>query len=475
MYQNVPIYRAIKEYSCSNSVAFHMPGHKLGKSIPQELAENLIHMDLTEIPGTDNLHYPEGPIQEAQELAACAFGADKTFFLVNGSTAGVQAMIMAICKPGTKLIVNRDCHKSVINGMILGSVTPVYIKPTFIEEFGIPSAIDAACIESILRENPDAAGVLITRPNYYGICSDICEIAKIVHSHGKILAVDEAHGAHLKFNSKLPVCAMDGGADICVQSAHKTLPALTQAAYLHVKGNRVDIDRLKFYLSALQTSSPSYILMTSLDAARQMMQSSGPELLESLLKNIDTFKKSVRKSGLEILNGKCVKLGNHDDTRLVINVKSLGKTGYEVDKLLRSKFNIQVEMADFNNIVCISTVADACEDFEKLGSALMEISSNFKNNAPLADIYIANIKIPQTAIDLKNVCNMEGRYIKLKEAAGMISKSIITPYPPGVPVVCPGEIIDEEAILYIKDVVNAGGVVNGLTKDMEIFVAKRAV
>src|SRR3989339_18069 len=232
--RNMPIYNAVTHYYKTNPTVFHMPGHKLGKGIEKEFLKNLFKLDITEIYGTDNLNYPSGMIKEAEELASKAFGASRTFFLVNGSTVGIHAMIMTICKEKDKLIVSRDCHKSVINGMLLCGVTPIYVIPEFDEEFGIFTYIDPKKIQHLLIENQDAVGVLITRPNYYGVCSNIDEIARIVHKYNKILAIDEAHGSHLKFLEKLPKCAMNGNADICVQSAHKTLLAFTQGAYLHI-------------------------------------------------------------------------------------------------------------------------------------------------------------------------------------------------------------------------------------------------
>lgn len=449
-----------------------MPGHKLGKGIPAELLCDPASLDLTEIPGTDNLHYPEGPIKEAQELAARAFGAEQTFFLVNGSTCGVHAMILSMCKPGDKLIVARDCHKSVINGMLLAGVQPVYIKPGFNSDFAIPSTLNPNDIELAIKENSDAVGVLITRPNYYGICSDIEKIAEITHSYGKLLAVDEAHGAHLKFSTALPVCAMDAGADICVQSAHKTLPALTQSAYLHIKGDRIDAERLRFYLSALQTSSPSYILMAALDIAREIMERRGEDMLEQLLLKVDIIEKRLIDNGFAILGDRFIKEGSMDRTRLVVNLKQLGSTGFEIDRLLRKKYNIQVEMADLYNLVCITTVADQKSNFDRLEAALAEISDHLKDNPGAADIIVRDLKVPPLAIDPREILNRKGRKVKLQEAVGRISKTIITPYPPGIPVICPGEVILEDAVEYICSIVSMGGVVNGLEENFNIFIAE---
>jgi lysine decarboxylase len=470
---NVPIYDAIKKYHDSKPTAFHMPGHKLGKGLPEEFLQGITRMDVTEIPGTDNLHYPEAVIKEAQKLASEAFGADESFFLVNGSTCGIHAMIMTVCRPGDKLVVSRDSHKSVINGLILAGAEPVYIKPEFDSGFGIPTVVTPEAVEAALKENPNAAGVLITRPNYYGICSDIQRISRLVHSYGKVLLIDEAHGAHFKFEEGLPVCAMDGGADICVQSAHKTLPAFTQGAYVHLKSEKVDAERLKFHLRLLQTSSPSYMIMASLDMARAIMQHKGKRLINELLLKIDSFISNIYLNEtlqFKILSQNDLQLGQFDKTRLVINTRDLGKTGFEIEKILRQEFNIQVEMADIYNIVCISTIADEDESFNKLYNALCDIAGRFKDNAPLADKYVGSVNIPRQVMSLREVMYSKNICIRLEEAVGRISAETITPYPPGVPIVCPGEILLREAVEYIYNIINSGGVVNGLGENFEIIV-----
>lgn len=470
---NIPLYNSIMKYSESKPTPFHMPGHKLGKGLPSDYIKNLAAIDITEIPGFDNLHHPQGIIKEAQDLAALAFGADKTFFLVNGSTGGIHAIIMTVCKPGDKLILARDCHKSVINGMILAGVKPVYINPEFNKTFGITTVVSAEEIEKTILQNPEAVGVLITRPSYYGICSDVAKIAETVHLHGKVLIVDEAHGAHLKFSSRLPDSAMQSGSDICVQSAHKTLSAFTQSAYLHVKSNNIDMDRLKFNLSLLQTSSPSYIFMSTLDVARAVMQYSGEELIGRLLDNIEQFKAGITKpENLKLLLKEDIGNANLDHTRIVIKTRGMSKTGYEVEKILRDKYNIQVEMSDLYNIVCIATIADREEDFAKLSSSLLELSAKFKDITPLADIINRNIEIPVQAFELKDVRSYEGIKIELSRAVGKISLDMITPYPPGIPILCPGEIINMDMVEYVYDITASGGIVNGLTGNMEISVVK---
>ncbi len=468
---NSPIFNALKKYAESSPIAFHMPGHKFGKGIPYEFLNNLHLLDMTEIPGLDNLHFPNGVIKEAQEFAAKAFGADYTSFLVNGSTCGVHAAIMSLCKPGDRLIVSRDCHKSVVGGMMLAGVTPIYIKPEYDDLFGVSSFILPSTVEQAIKNNPDAVGVFVTRPNYYGICSDIGAISDLVHSYNKILIVDEAHGAHLKFSSQLPCCAMDVSADVSIQSAHKTLPALTQGAYIHVKGHRVDVEKLKFVLRIIQTSSPSYLIMSFLDISRAIMEAHGSELIDNLLENIRCFEEMLTdNTGFKILSMQPMESAQTDKTRVVVNVRNTGKTGFEIDGMLRDLYSIQVEMADVNNIVCISTIADRMKEFESLYRALSEIDKQFMNCKVLPDINIREVKIPPQVVGLDKVMQLEYRTLELAKSKGKVSRGIITPYPPGVPVVCPGEVVTEEAIQYILSVIEAGGTVNGVSQDMEIEV-----
>lgn len=471
---NTPIYNYLRKYAGENINIFHMPGHKLGRGVPGQLAQDLLQLDVTEVEGTDNLHYPEGIIKEAQEKAAKAFGADKTFFLVNGSTCGVQAAVMSVCARGQKIIVGRDSHRAVASGLILSGAEPVFVRPGFNEEFALSAEIKPESVENALRANPDAAAVLITRPNYYGICSDIEKIGSLVHSYGKILIVDEAHGAHLAFSDRLPPPALEHGADICIQSAHKTLPAVTQGAYLHVKGNRVDMDRLALNLAMLQTSSPSYIIMAYLDIARELMEREGRKKLEELLDINTWFGKEIEKTGAyKVLPA--AKMGIkaiQDPTRLVINVRALGISGYLAEKLLREKYRTQIEMADYENLVIITTVADTRESMTELLKALKALAGDgfqpgreykaeklrsILKGMGTGEAYGSLKLLPWQAFYSKR------EEISLVESTGRISADIITPYPPGIPLLYPGEIITGACIQYIADIIAAGGKVNGIT------------
>lgn len=471
-----------------------MPGHKLGSGIPEEFLSEIEKMDLTEIPGLDDLHNPSGVLSEAQRLAAEAFGAKSSYFLVNGSTVGLHAAISAVCRPGQRLIAGRDSHSSVINGMLLAGVRPYYIIPEYSNTFGICTGVTSREVERALVEAPDAEGVLITRPNYYGVCCDIEEIAKIVHSKNKILIVDEAHGPHLIFNKRLPVCALEAGADICIQSAHKTLPAFTQGAYLHTGTDRVNIERLEYFLDMYQTTSPSYVIMAFLDIARAIMQNRGKQLLDRLLDLLEAHRSNFGAGGL-LLDKAAVPGFELDTTRLTINTGMLGITGYEAERILRRKYNIQVEMSDASNVVCICTTADSPERVEKLFSALEQLRQaadrlcgEAVNNHLKQENIIAGFgsrlhdcmrnmhaDMGNNGCDLEplEILNAEAERIRLENAAGRISKGIIAPYPPGIPLVCPGEIISCDAVDLLTGVNDAGGRAHGVSSDGTVIVIRK--
>ncbi|MGE5613953.1 MAG: aminotransferase class I/II-fold pyridoxal phosphate-dependent enzyme [Bacillota bacterium] len=466
-----PIFDAIKAYTDSNPLPFHMPGHKLGKGIPSRFKSGIEKLDLTEIPDTDNLHVPTGVVKEAQELAAEAFGAQMSFFLVNGSTVGLHAAISAVCEPGRRLIVGRDSHRAVINGMLMAGVKPYYILPGFSGEYGINTGITPEAVEKALAEAPDSAGVLITRPSYYGICSDIAKISEIVHAHGKILIVDEAHGAHLVFNRRLPVCALEAGADLCIQSAHKTLPAFTQGAYLHIGSERVDKERVRYFLDIYQTTSPSFIIMAFLDIAREIMQKNGEEALDRLIDSISLYGENVEDCGIRLLNAQKLPGFRHDPTRVVANLAGIGISGFYAEKLLRKNNNIQAEMSDLNNIVFITTVADGPETVEYLFRALRGLA-HFRGESNHGAASLAKqLEIPEQAMEPSEVLNTGVKRVPLKDAAGHVSRNIIAPYPPGIAVICPGEKFSADTVELLSEIIAAGGTVQGVDEEGAVLVA----
>lgn len=460
------ILKELTKLSKRNMVSFHVPGHKSGKIFERynlESIDNIGKFDTTEIPGSDNLHAPEGMIKEAQERAKEFYGADYSFFLVNGTTCGIISMIMAATNPGDKIIVPRDCHRSVISGMILGGVVPVYVKPEICPELFLSMAITAETIENTIKDHPDVKAVVITYPNYYGICSDIEKIAAIVHRYNKILLVDEAHGAHLKLSESLPISALDAGADIVVHSTHKTLPSFAQSSMLHVKGKRIDIDKLKFMLSLNQSSSPSYLLMASLDMAINIVTEEGNYLMQKLIGNINDFREEIDKiEGLNIFSKEIIGrygVKDIDITKLTINMKKIGIDGIKLEEIIRKKYNIQVEMADMYNVLAVSSIANDKHDFERFARALRSIHDDKKITHKKNELPEFSFMIPKVELLPREAVYAEKKSIPFTQSSGSVSGEYIIPYPPGIPLVCPGEVISQEVIEYVE-----------ILKDLEINI-----
>lgn len=465
-FQNLPIYNEIRKYHLSNPTPFHMPGHKLGQGFPDWFKLNLYKMDLTEIPGLDNLNCPNGVIEEAQQYAADVFGAKRTYFCVNGATCAIQAAIAAETKFGDKVLVERNCHKAVIEGLVLSGATPVYYKNSIDKDIGIPLTIDPEDFIAFINENKDAKVVVLTRPNYYGFCHDLESVVQVVKENNMILIVDEAHGSHFVFNSALPLSALELGADIVIQSAHKTLCALTQGAYLHIGGDNANIDSITFWLSLLQTTSPSYIIIASLDFARYILQVKGKEMIKRAIIQANNFKKKFNSiDGFRIIE-------NHDPLRLVINVDKTGLSGFEIYKKLWENYAIYAEMADMYNVVFILPVWEDKQMLITLFNALKEISSEINEESRRIITLPEFSKLPELSILPREAIMSEKEEILLSEATDRISADIVTPYPPGVPCICPGETINNETIKYVYDIISLGGDIIGISKDFKIKVVK---
>jgi arginine/lysine/ornithine decarboxylase len=448
---NIPILEGLLNYINEDITPFHMPGHKNNKKGFKELEiikDNLYKIDKTEVPGLDNLHMPEEMILRAQVMAAKAYRARESYFLVNGSTSGIYSMILGVTKPGDKIIVQRNCHRSVYMACLLGGLETVYVTPEVLEDFNIAASISSDNITKILEDNPEAKAVVLTYPSYYGTCSDLEKISHEVHKRGMLLLVDEAHGAHLPFNNRLPKSAVECGADISVVSLHKTTPALTQTSILNINGD-FNTDGIRFMLRLFQSTSPSYAFMASIDAARYIMEENGEKLLDELLDNIKEFKNKIAGlSCYKVLDKLCI--GNNsihdiDETKLVIR-SSIG--GRKLEDILRRRYKIQVEMSDIYNITLICSVGDSKEDFDKLYSALDEISKEYVPiNKEDVKILNTNYKIE---LNMKEAYYKPKKRIKLSEAEGKVSSEMAAPYPPGIPILLPGEIITREIIEHIE-------------------------
>lgn len=470
-----PLFDALLEYVNRDTVPFHVPGHKKGMGIDEQfknfIGENPFKIDVTVFKLVDSLHHPTGPIKKAQELAADAYDCDASFFSIHGTSGAIQAMIMSVVNAGDTIIVPRNVHKSVTAGIILSGATPVFMQPELDKKVGIAHGVTPETVEDTIRKHPNAKAVLIINPTYYGVSTDIKKIAEIVHSYNIPLIVDEAHGPHLGFNDKLPMSAIEAGADICAQSTHKIIGALTQCSMLHVNSPRVDTHRVQQILNLLQTTSPSYILMASLDCARRQIALEGKGLLDKAIDLANYARREINKIpglycfGEEILRNPGVFA--LDPMKITITCRDLGITGYDLDMILSNKYHIQMELSDLYNVLAVGSFGDTEESINKLLTALREISEDYLSKNTKKPDFMDIPPIPEAVIIPREAFNSNKVSIPLKESIGMVSGEFLLAYPPGIPIICPGERITSEVINYVQDLKNAGLYVQG-TEDPKV-------
>lgn len=443
------LLKELIKFRKKEKISMHIPGHKSGRGLGACFKKNAFDIDLTELSGTDNLQNPEGILKDAQENCAKIFGAEETLFLTGGSSLGLRALVLGCVPRGGKLLVDRCCHKSVISAISLGGIEPIFLEPDFDDDLGLYLGVSRGEVERRLSKNPDVCGAIITSPNYYGICSEVSGIAEILHKNNKFLIVDEAHGAHFVFEEELlPPTALALGADACVQSAHKTLPALGQSSYLHIGRNAaIDRERLIRTLRLIQTTSPSYMLMASLDEAAEYMNGAGRRKISALIKEISRLKDKVtEKTKLRFADSDFVKRPQ-DVTRIVVDFSSLNISGKEAENILAEEFSIYAEMADNRYVVFIPSVATTKNEIKKLGKVLCEISSRvFEDNK-----IQKNIKLPEVDIRIApgDAIDKAFEVVDVKEALGRISAGVVSACPPGAAVLVPGQRIDTTAVDFI--------------------------
>lgn len=470
-----PLFDALMEYVNNNTIPFHVPGHKKGQGMWGDFQKfvgiNVLSIDVTVFKQVDSLHKPTGVIKEAQELAADAYNSDYTFFSIHGTSGAIQAMIMGVVNPGEKIIIPRNVHKSVTAGIILSGSIPVYMQPEIDHSVGVALNVTPETVIETLEQNEDAKAVLIVNPTYYGVSTDIKRIAKIVHSYGIPLIVDEAHGPHLHFNDRLPISAIDAGADVCSQSTHKIIGSMTQSSLLHVKKGFVDVNRIKTVMSLLQTTSPSYILLASLDVARKQMVMEGKKLLDRTIELANYARNKINSIegyycfGEEVLNKKGAY--GFDPTKITITCKDLGLSGYELERILAEKYFIQPEMSDLYNVLCVFSLGDSKEHVDALINALEEISSqqccSVRRKIGIIDVP----EIPEQILSPRDAFNSLTVSVPLSDSMGQISAEFLMAYPPGIPILCPGEMITREIINYVKELKEAHLYVQG-TEDPDV-------
>lgn len=469
--KSAPIYEALQKFRRKRVVPFDVPGHKRGRGNPELvelLGEKCVGLDVNSMKPLDNLCHPISVIREAEKLTADAFGAKNAFLMVGGTTSAVQNMILSVCKAGDKIILPRNVHKSVINAMVLCGAIPVYVNPKINSELGIALGMEFSCVEEAIKNNPDAVAVFVNNPTYYGICSDIKSIVKLAHSYGMKVLADEAHGTHFYFNKNLPISAMEAGADMAAISMHKSGGSLTQSSILLTNTN-VNADYVRQIINLTQTTSASYLLLSSLDISRRNLALRGEESFEKVAKMAEYARNEINQIGgyyaygKELINGTSV--FDFDITKLSIYTLGNGLAGIEVYDLLRDEYDIQIEFGDFGNILAYISIGDRIQDIERLVGALADIERLYKKDKAgmLSGEYIQ----PEVVVTPQKAFYSEKVSLPIKEVAGKICGEFVMCYPPGIPILAPGEMITQEIAEYIMYAKEKGCSMQG-TEDPEV-------
>ncbi|MBQ3943061.1 MAG: aminotransferase class I/II-fold pyridoxal phosphate-dependent enzyme [Elusimicrobia bacterium] len=473
-HSKVPIFDTLLGHAKRNVTSFHTPGHKNGKGIDPVLKEvtgdGLYKFDVTVFDEVDSLHDPVGPIKKAEELMAEAYGVKHSLFLVNGTSVGNIAMFLSACDPGDSIIVSRSSHKSIMGGIILSGVWPIWLQPTIDQNLDIIFNSTYEEIKNALEMYPEARAVFLTSPTYNGVATEVKKIADLCHRKGKILLVDEAHGPHLKFNDKLPMSAVDAGADLCVQSTHKILSALSQGSVLHHNSKLVDINRVKKIVSMLQTTSPQYLTLASIDLARRQAVLHGKEMFDKVIEAAEWARKEINE---KIPNMRCLTKADIKDrnfdldlTKITINVTKTGLSGYEVDSILAKEYNIQVDCSDTFNLIAIMGIGSDMDDVQKLVAALKDISKKYKGTQKNWILKIPSLATEMVMTPREVFLSHDIKKIPLAKSVGHVSAQVLTPYPPGIPVVIPGERISKEICDYLVEMASKGIRISGQEGDI---------
>lgn len=445
-----PFFDKLKTYGTSGTTSLDVPGHKLG-SIDTEfkkfLGENVFLLDANAPRGLDNLSKPKGVLKEAQALYADAFSSDHAFFLINGTSQGIMTMIMTVCRAKEKIIIPRNVHKSAINGLILSGAMPIFLKPKMDKDLGIANGIDIEELKETIKEHPDAKAVFVINPTYFGVASNLKEIVELAHANNMVVLVDEAHGAHFRFHESLPLSAMEAGADMSACSIHKTVGSLTQSSVLLVKGDRVDLNRVQSTLNILQSTSPSSLLMASLDTSRSYMALHGREKLDEVIKLARWAREEINKiPGLKAITKEyIVENGdyNYDETKIMVKVSDLGLTGFDCYNILSEEFNIQMELAETNLILAVLSIGTTKAHLEKFIEGLRKLTKHKKENTIIHQI---RFTYPESYSRPREAYHAPKKFVKIEEALNEVAAENIMVYPPGIPLVIPGEIINEDIL-----------------------------
>ena len=451
---NAPIYEALERMRRMRVVPFDVPGHKRGRGnqeLTDFLGEACMSVDVNSMKPLDNLCHPVSVIRDAEDLAAQAFGADSAFFMVGGTTSAVQSMILYACKNGDKIIMPRNVHRSAINALILCGAVPVYVNPDVNNTLGIALGMSVSQVEQAILENPDAKAVMVNNPTYYGICSDLKKITELAHAHGMLVLVDEAHGTHFYFGDNFPLTAMAAGADMASVSMHKSGGSLTQSSFL-LMGRNVNSDYMRQIVNLTQTTSASYLLLSSLDISRKRLALHGRDIFSKTVEMAEYAREEINAVGgyyafgKELCNGDSV--FDFDTTKLSVHTLDIGLAGIEVYDILRDEYDIQIEFGDIGNILAYLSIGDRPQEVERLVSALAEIKRRYHTDGTglLSQEYID----PVVAASPQEAFYAPKKSLPLRETEGMVCSEFVMCYPPGIPILAPGERITKEILNYIE-------------------------
>lgn len=448
-----PIVEALEQYRRSRIVSFDVPGHKQGKgnrALVDFLGETCVSIDVNSMKPLDNLIHPVSVIRDAEILAAQAFGAAHAFFMVGGTSSSVQTMVLSTCQAGDKIIMPRNVHRSALNALILSGAFPVYVDPGTNKRLGIPLGMDAEKVAEAIRSHPDAKAVLVNNPTYYGVCSDLRKIVELAHAAGMLVLADEAHGTHLYFGENLPMPAMALGADMAAVSLHKTGGSLTQSSLLLV-GSSINPGQVRQVINLTQTTSASYLLLSSLDLSRRNLALNGLEIFRRVVSLAEYAREETNALGgyyafsRELCNGR--DFYDFDPTKLSIHTRSIGLAGIEVYDLLRDEYGIQIEFGDIGNMLAILSVGDRPLEIERLIAALGEIKRRYAGD-PIGMLENEYIE-PLVVCSPREAFYATKRSLPLRESIGQICGEFVMCYPPGIPILAPGERITADALEYI--------------------------
>ena len=456
-----PIYEALENFRKMRVVPFDVPGHKRGRGNPELVAllgEKCVGMDVNSMKPLDNLCHPISVIREAEELTAEAFGAAHAFLMVGGTTSAVQAMILSVAKRGDKIILPRNVHRSVMGAMVLCGAVPVYVNPECDSRLGIPLGMKVSEVEKAIKANPDAKAILVNNPTYYGICSDLRSIVKLAHQHGMLCLADEAHGTHLYFGENLPISAMAAGADMAAVSMHKSGGSLTQSSVL-LTGPAMNEGYVRQIINLTQTTSGSYLLLSSLDISRRNLALRGKEAFAGVVEMAEYARREINNIGgyyaysRELINGDSIY--DFDVTKLAVNTLDIGLAGIEVYDLLRDEYDIQIEFGDLGNLLAYLSIGDRQRDIERLVGALSEVRRRF-GKKDKANLMKQEYIDPQVAVSPQDAFYADKESLPLRETEGRVCSEFVMCYPPGIPILAPGERITGPILDYIEYVKEKG-------------------